>query len=72
MMKQSAHACVTLTVEVSIGSSWEDDCPLSQIHKQALQEAQEKLKRLFEKERGNGNLRLVGEAKVTVIIVERA
>jgi hypothetical protein len=70
MMKQSAHARVTITVEVSVGSSWGDDCPISQVHKQAAQEAQEKLERLFEKERGN--LRLVGEAKVTVIIVERA
>lgn len=58
-------ALVQVTVEVPVGS-WGTGCELSQVYKQASEEAVGKLRRLFEKER----IRIVGVASIKAITTD--
>lgn len=58
-------ALVQVTVEVPAGS-WGTGCELSQVYKQASEEAIGKLRRLFEKER----IRIVGVASIKAITTD--
>lgn len=58
-------ALVQVTVEVPAGS-WGTGCELSQVYKQASEEAVGKLRRLFEKER----IRIVGVASIKAITTD--
>ena len=61
------NALVQVTVEVPAGS-WGTGCELSQVYKQASEEAVGKLRRLFEKER----IRIVGVASIKAITTDAA
>lgn len=43
--KVKARARVQVTVEVQLDSTWGDECPVGQVHKQATSEATEYLNR---------------------------
>ena len=68
----SATAKVTLTVEVAVSSTWGDDCPISQIHKQAAEEAMNILRNHIGRVPVSGVSRItvLPGAKVEAIIVE--
>jgi hypothetical protein len=66
--RYSAHARVTLTVEVAVGSGWGEKCDLAQIYRQAEDEARRHLEHCFHKD---SRARIVGRAKIDAIIAER-
>lgn len=59
-------ARVTVTLEMTVGSTWGGDCPLSQVHKQAKDDARGMLHRTLEKT----DARIIGEMQVRAIIVD--
>jgi hypothetical protein len=66
-MKISAYAKVTVTLEISAGSSWGLECKMDQIHKQAGEDVIGQLNRLM----GEGHLRgakIIGIPKVLAIM----
>lgn len=67
-MPQTVHAHVTLTVEVAVRDSWGEDCSISQVHRQASESAMGHLSKCLTDCKA---VRIVGEAKVTAVIVER-
>lgn len=69
--RHSATACVELTIEIEVGSSWGGDCSVAQVHKQAEDEARDKLHRMISEAKGYGNVRLIGHPKVTAILATR-
>ena len=64
-IRTQTHALVQVTVEVPAGS-WGTGCELSQVYKQASDEAMGKLRRLFEKER----IRIVGVASIKAVTTD--
>lgn len=66
--KCGASARVTVTVEVSRCGSWDGNCTLDQIQKQAAEDAVGYIRQRTEKD---GRLRIVGEPVVVSIITER-
>lgn len=66
-----AKATVTLTVEVSVTDSWGPDCPISQIHQQAITSAVGKVTGLLKEGYGSPVwVRLIGQPTVTSIITQ--
>jgi hypothetical protein len=65
--KVHASAKVTLTVEVPVRSGWGQDCPISQVHRQAADEAWLTVTKLVE----SSGVRIVGTPKVQAVLVER-
>lgn len=64
-IRTQTSALVQVTVEVPAGS-WGTGCELSQVYRQASEEAVGKLRRLFEKER----IRIVGVASIKAITTD--
>lgn len=62
-MKASARIQVTLDVPIS--DTWEAGADILQIRKQAVESGLEKLRDIL-----RGTARLVGEPKVTIVLVE--
>jgi hypothetical protein len=72
MKRRSAHARVTLTVEIAVHSSWGEKCDLAQVYQQAEREAREHLDRYFNSNAGRDcKCTIVGRPKIDAIIVER-
>lgn len=63
-----AHAKVTVTIEVPVGSTWGPDCNLKQVHAQAKEDALHAIQR-WGAELG---VKIVSSPKVSAIIVEEA
>lgn len=61
----SATARVQVTLEVTVGSTWDDDCQVGQIYKQATVEALAALDKVLP-----GRIRIVGTPLVTAVAVE--
>ena len=61
----SASARVTVTVEIMATSTWGEDCPLSQIRKQAAEEIVARIKR------GAPDVKVIGNPQVVAVLVER-
>lgn len=67
-------ARVTMTIEFAVTDSWGGDCKLDQVHQQAVESAVGELRRGVAVGRPDGKhvpARLVGEPKVTAVLVER-
>lgn len=45
-------AVVTVTLEIVCGSNWGGDCPMDQVFKQAVNEAEGRLRRLQDESKG--------------------
>ena len=65
VIRTSTSAIVQVTVEVPAGS-WGTGCELSQVYKQASEEAVGKLRRLFKEER----IRIVGVASIKAVTTD--
>jgi len=61
------NATVRLTIELSNLGSWGADCPVAQVYKQALVEAENNLRKMFS---GNKNARIIGNAVVIAITTD--
>jgi len=64
-----ATARVTITLEVTPGSNWGSNCSISQVHEQAGVEATNHVRKLIQSDR---SIRIIGDPKVSVVVVERA
>lgn len=64
--KYGATAHVTATVEVVVNGSWGGECSVAQIHKQAAEEAANKIRNLFKE-----GVRLRGDPQVTAVMAVR-
>ena len=64
-----ANASVTLTIRVENCGAWGSECEISQVHKQAKDAAIDRVRRAFAHS-SFGTVTLVGEPKVTSVIVE--
>lgn len=65
----SAKAVVTVTLSVPVSSVWGADCPLGQVHKQAVEEALNMF-RTHTLPTWDEGLRLVGDPLVKTVLVE--
>ncbi len=65
MADSKATAHVTLTVEITVGSTWGDNCTVGQIYKQAAEEALGIIDRLLGEQ-----IRIVGRPVVTAVAIE--
>lgn len=65
-MGATAKATVTLTVEVQIGSTWGDDCKLSQVYDQAKTEAINAVRNTFQ-----SYVTIIGVPEVKAIVTHR-
>jgi hypothetical protein len=70
-MMVQATARVTLTVDIEVGSTWGDTCPIAQIHKQATEDALGILRRMKEPNRV-APYTIVGEPRVRAILVDKS
>lgn len=62
-------ARVTFQVEVNTGDNWGPDCKADQVYKQAVDSATFTIGKLLNESK-TGQFRLLGEPKVTCILVE--
>lgn len=69
--KVQAAARVTLTVEIRVDDTWGADCQVEQIHRQATESALGILERMRKPDRMRP-FTIIGEPKVTAILVDRA
>ena len=74
--KVSAHAVVTVTLEVDVDSSWGGDCAMDQVFKQAEDEALNSIRFLIQEAnkqtpRCGRGIRVQGVPKITGIINKR-
>lgn len=70
--KVSATARVSLTIEISVGDSWGEDCKMDQVYRQAADSAIGRLQRIVSDAKVvHGGIRVIGEPKVTAILTER-
>ena len=67
--KYSATARVTLTLEVSVGSSWGEDCTVKQVHDQAAEEALGFVGKLVADHKDR--IRFIGEPAVMAVFATR-
>lgn len=76
----TARARVQITVEILVDDSWGEDCPVSQIHRQAKESALGVLARMRHKPQFSQNpfpeptplpFTVVGEAIVTTVLLEQ-
>jgi hypothetical protein len=65
-MGATATARVTLTVEIDIGSTWGDDCKLSQVYDQAKEQAVTAVKNVFQ-----SRVTIIGVPTVNAIVTHR-
>ena len=63
-----SYARVTLTLDITVGSSWGNDCRLSQVYEQAKVDALGIIDRLRSDHRSQ--IAIVGEPKVVAVIAE--
>ncbi|KFK93583.1 MULTISPECIES: hypothetical protein [unclassified Serratia (in: enterobacteria)] len=66
VVRTTTGATVKLTVELSSLGCWGPDCQIDQVYRQALREAEGKLRRLFEGQ----NIRIIGSAQVQAITTD--
>jgi len=66
MKKLQASARVRVTLDISVPDRWGQDCPTSQIFKQATESALGELRKITDTHRGT----VVGTPVVTMIFVE--
>jgi hypothetical protein len=64
---KTAKATVTLTMEVCADGSWGGECSIAQADKQAKESAISRVRELLANKSG---VRLVGEAKVSIVLVD--
>lgn len=64
-----ANASVTLTIRVENCGAWGNECEISQVHKQAKEKAIERVRYALHLAH-EGTFIIVGEPKVTAVIVE--
>lgn len=62
-VRTKTSATVTLTIEISNLGQWGPDCQISQVHRQAIEEANGRLKKLLQGQ----DIRVVGRPKVQAI-----
>ena len=63
-LRYSAHAKVTVTIEVAAESGWGAGTTMDQVHSQSAEDVLRKLGRLFQDER----IRVIGTPKIEAII----
>lgn len=74
----TVHARVQITIEVDVPDSWGEECKLDQVKKQATEKVEQLLRQGFivhqltmhPGPRSNVEARIIGEPKVTAIMVE--
>jgi hypothetical protein len=64
-IKTTTYARVQVTVEITAGGTWGQDCTLDQVFRQATEEAIGKIRRELER------VDIIGEPKVLAITTER-
>lgn len=76
-MKVKAHARVQITLDIPVTDVWGDDCKVDQIHKQAAESAIQELRLGVSihalqagGRRPNVEATIVGEPRVTIVLVE--
>jgi len=72
--KRSAHAVVVVALEVDVGSSWGGECSMDQVYKQAVEEAEGRVRNMIEednKRRGRRDVRIHSTPKATAVVAER-
>jgi len=75
--ERSAHAIVVVELEIDVHSSWGGECAMDQVYKQAVDDAQNSIRFLFQEAQkqtprcGHG-IRVRGIPKVTAIVTERS
>lgn len=67
-MKVSAH--VRITLEVAINQAWSETTNLAIVRREASEEAAQQLRTLFTDTLLHATARLVGDPKVTIVLVE--
>lgn len=65
MSTNVTRATVTMTVEVTVPSTWGDETPVSQVRNQAASEARAMVCQVALR----GNVKIVGEPQVTALMV---
>lgn len=69
--KTKGSARVILTVEVPLHGSWGSDCTLSQVHKQAKDEALGYIRQLVKSATQKpAGLRVVGQPDITAVLID--
>lgn len=66
-----ASAIVTVTVEVRANSSWGPDCSVSQVHRQAAEEAVNSVRNALRHAGYSDRMKVVGDPEIKTVIVER-
>lgn len=64
-MSHQAKATVIMTVEITVPSTWGDDCTVSQVRDQAASEARSMVHQVA----ARGNIKIIGEPHVTALMV---
>lgn len=70
MAKVQTRARVTVLVEIEVPDTWGEDCPMSQVHRQATESAYGMVDRLRRHPVEPSSYRIVGNPKVEMILVE--
>lgn len=68
LIRKTATARVTLTVEIDVRSTWGDGCDIAQVYRQAEDQARGYLRNAFEKEK---RARVSGKPKIVAVISEK-
>lgn len=63
----SVYAVVEVTLKIRVTGSWGDECPMSQIRKQATESGIEKLRKATD---GSSDFGIIGTPRVSATIVE--
>ena len=66
----TTFAKAIVEIEISLGSNWGNECQLSQIYKQATDEARGAIERWVNDPKTNVSVRILKEPKIQAIIVE--
>lgn len=69
MKKIATTAEAVVSIKISLASNWEEGCPVSQVHKQAAEEATNKILKLLNNDLARG-MTLQGGIKIKAIITE--
>jgi hypothetical protein len=69
-LKVTAAARVTLTVEVTVGSTWGGECAVSQVHDQASAEAQGIINALITCDPSTAKIQIIGTPSVRVVLAD--
>lgn len=60
----STHVRIQVLIEIDSGSSWSDDCPVSQLREQAVREGIQRLRMVMEQ--AQVPCRIIGEPVPTI------